>query len=56
MEKTLEQMVNEAARDGKLSCRVAWKIAEELDLRVREVGDYCNAHDIKIAACELGCF
>ena len=56
MEKTIEQAVGEKSKNGKLVCKVAWEIASELDVPVREVGDYCNNNDIKIVACELGCF
>ena len=56
MQKTLEEAVKEKSKNGKLACKTAWQIAWELDIEVKEVGRYCNENNIKIVACELGCF
>ncbi|AEF93367.1 hypothetical protein Desca_0474 [Desulfotomaculum nigrificans CO-1-SRB] len=52
----LVQSVKEAARDGRLSCTMARKIAADYNVPPRTVGDICNQLKIKIKACELGCF
>ncbi|MDP2157512.1 MAG: hypothetical protein Q8K68_07385 [Nitrospirota bacterium] len=44
------------AADGKLSCAVARKIAEDLNIPYKEVGDAANDLGIRIVNCELGCF
>ncbi len=44
------------SQEGKLSCREAFKIAEELERPVKEVGEACNELKIKIVSCQLGCF
>ncbi len=48
--------LKEAARDGKISCAVAFKIAKENNLSTKEVGSLLNQLKIKIANCQLGCF
>jgi len=54
-EQVLEA-VKKAAVDGRISCPQARKLAEELGVPPRLVGEACNALKIKIKACELGCF
>ena len=60
----LEQAVLNAALksapgpEGKkrLSCSRAFSLAKEFDVEPMQVGKICNRHDIKISACQLGCF
>ena len=40
----------------KLTCAQALKLSQEHDLSLREIGETCNRHSIKIIGCELGCF
>ncbi len=40
----------------KLTCKKAFQLAEELNLSLKDMGDICNAEDIKIIHCQLGCF
>ena len=44
--------------DGKkkLSCAKAFEIAEQFAISKRDIGQLCNENEIKIAACQLGCF
>jgi len=48
--------VKNAAKEGKLSCTSARKLADELHVSLKDVGGACNELKIKIFACELGCF
>lgn len=48
--------VEEASSDKRISCTVARKVGEELDVPLRAIGDACDKLGIKIYACELGCF
>lgn len=48
--------VRREARDGRLTCTAAHRLAAELAVPVREVGAACDALGVKIKACELGCF
>ena len=37
-----KQKIREAAKDGRLPCAMAFRLAEELDVPVRLIGDFCN--------------
>lgn len=41
---------------GKLTCKKAFRLAEELNISLKDIGDICNAEGIKIIHCQLGCF
>lgn len=56
MKEELKQEMLKRAADGKLSCAVARKIAEDLEVPYREVGDAANELGIRIKNCQLGCF
>ncbi|MCL5022751.1 MAG: hypothetical protein M1497_05225 [Nitrospirae bacterium] len=42
--------------DGRISCALARKIARDLSVPYKEVGEIANRLGIKITDCELGCF
>jgi hypothetical protein len=48
--------INEYAKDGKISCTDALKIAEMLNVSPGKVGKALNEQKIKIKGCQLGCF
>lgn len=50
------EALRKAARDGRISCTSARKLAEELKVPPRIVGEAADMLKIKIKACELGCF
>jgi hypothetical protein len=54
-EKVLEA-VKAAAKEGRIACAAALKLAEELGVPSLEVGKAANALGIKIVQCSLGCF
>lgn len=56
MSAELEEKIKTSLADGKLPCAVAFKIARELKVSPREVGDTANKLSIKICHCQLGCF
>ncbi len=56
MEKEIEKKIKASLVNGKLPCAVAFKIAEELKVSTREVGDEANRLKVKICNCRLGCF
>jgi hypothetical protein len=45
-----------AAKDGRITCAEARKLAETLGVSPGVVGAAANQLRIKIRACELGCF
>jgi len=56
MENAVEQKIKASLVNGKLSCALAFKIAKEMKVSPREVGDAANRLKIKIGNCQLGCF
>ena len=56
MSTELEEKVKLSLVDGKLPCAVAFKIAKELKVSPREVGETANKLAIRIGSCQLGCF
>jgi hypothetical protein len=48
--------LKEAAREGKIACAMAQKIAVENKIPMKKVGDVLNQMKIKISQCQLGCF
>jgi len=52
----IEERLRHEARDSRINCTRARKIAEELGVSYRAVGDAANRLRIKIHSCELGCF
>lgn len=60
MKETIKAKVLEAAKEEegkkKLSCAQAFKIASDLQVPVKQIGDCCNENEIKLKNCQLGCF
>ncbi len=48
--------VKEAAGDNGLTCPAARKLADDMGVAPKVIGDACNQLDIKINSCALGCF
>lgn len=60
MKEDVKNRIKDAAAEkdgqGKLTCKRAFQLAEELNISLKDIGDICNAEDIKIIHCQLGCF
>lgn len=56
MENELERKIKSSLVNGRLPCAVAFKIAKEMKVSPRDVGDAANRLSIKISNCQLGCF
>ena len=56
MNEELKQELMNKAADGKLPCSAARKIAEDLSLPYKEVGEAADELGIRIKNCQLGCF
>lgn len=56
MSAELEEKIKSSLVNGKLPCAVAFKIARELKVSPRQVGEAANKLAIKICNCQLGCF
>lgn len=56
VEEEIRAALREAAREGKISCAVAHKIAAEKEVSLKRVGELLNEMKIKVSECQLGCF
>lgn len=52
----IENRCKKEAGRTYLTCAAAFEIAEELNIKVSEVGKLCNDNHIKIQHCQIGCF
>ena len=55
-QERIKKEVEQAAQGGVLTCHDARALAEQLGVAYGDVGKACNELDVKIRACELGCF
>ena len=55
-EDEIAAKLKEVARDGKIACAMAQKIALENKIPMKQVGEILNQMKIKIMQCQLGCF
>jgi hypothetical protein len=56
MSRTLEEEIQSSLINGKLPCAEAFRIAKQIKVALKEVGDTANELKIKISSCQLGCF
>jgi hypothetical protein len=56
MKNELKEEIMKRVVAGKLACAAARKIAEDLHLTYKEVGEAADELSVKIKSCELGCF
>jgi hypothetical protein len=54
--KKIEEVIKKEAKDGKLSCAMCFKIAEDFGISKKEMGKILNEMKVKIGWCQLGCF
>ena len=52
----MEETIQSALVNGKLSCRAAWDIANRFNVPKLDVSAACEALGIKIKPCQLGAF
>jgi len=56
MNEALDNEIRKSLVNGKIPCAVAFRIARDLKISPKQVGDACNRLKIKISSCQLGCF
>jgi hypothetical protein len=56
MNEKIKEEIQKRAKDNRLPCSVARKIAQDLSVSYKEVGNAANELQVKITNCELGCF
>jgi len=52
----IKERIRAAAPEGKIACPAAFRLAQELGLSRKELGELLNELKIKITQCQLGCF
>ena len=52
----LREAIQSQAVEGKVSCKAMLDLARETETPSRQISTICNELDIKIGACQLGCF
>ncbi len=55
-EEEVKNRIRAAAPEGKMPCAAAFRLAEELGISRKELGNLLNELKIKIIQCQLGCF
>jgi len=56
VQEDLKIKIQAAAPAGKIPCAAACKLAQELGLSRKDLGEMLNELKIKIIHCQLGCF
>jgi len=52
----IKEKIRAAAPEGRIACAAAFRLADELGLSRRKMGELLNELKIKITQCQLGCF
>jgi hypothetical protein len=55
-ENRAKELIMTKQNGGRISCHAAMEVAKEAGLTTRKVGELLNEMQIKICACQLGCF
>ncbi len=52
----LRESIRALARDGKVPCKRLFELAAEAGASIGLIGRLCDEMDLRVAACQLGCF
>ena len=52
----LREAIQSQAVESRVSCKAMLDLARETETPSRQIGEICNELDIKVGACQLGCF
>jgi hypothetical protein len=55
-QEDMKVKIQAAAPEGRIACAQAFRLAEELGLSRKDLGELLNELRIKITNCQLGCF
>jgi hypothetical protein len=56
MARLIKHSIREIGGRRTLTCAGAFEIAREHGLSLHDIGAWCNENDVRIRACQLGCF
>lgn len=54
--KRVQEALKSRAKDGRIACQQAFKLADELGVPPFRIGEAANVVKVKIKGCQLGCF
>ena len=54
--KEIMEKITEKNIEGRINCKVALELADELGVAPGIIGSACNELEVKISNCQLGCF
>ena len=54
--KEIEEAILARTRDGRISCRAIWDVADEFEYPRLGMANIVEALDLKVTPCQLGCF
>ena len=52
----MKARIKAEALEGRIPCAAAFRLAQELSLSRKDLGELLNELKIKISQCQLGCF
>ena len=52
----IKARIKAEAPEGRIPCAAAFRLAQELSISRRDLGELLNELKIKIINCQLGCF
>ena len=55
-QEDVKARIKAAAPEGKIACSAAFRLAAELSLSRKDLGELLNELKIKVIHCQLGCF
>ncbi len=55
-DKEILEAIRGRVHDGRLECKYALELAEELEVSPARIGRVCDEENIRIVNCQLGCF
>lgn len=55
-QEEIVKAIREAAEGNRLTCDRAHELSRTLNVPLARIGKICNELNIRISACQLGCF
>jgi len=55
-EKRIRAAFEAEGIEKEIQCPEAFAISEKYGISKTDISQFCNAHGVKIRACQLGCF
>ncbi|MGB1226697.1 MAG: ModE family transcriptional regulator [Poseidonibacter sp.] len=56
MNDDIYNMLKTNTNNSKIECQIAWKIAQEKNNTINQIGSTIKNSDLKVTKCQIGCF